>query len=81
MSVPTPHIEAINAEMDSWISGRTISRQTVDQFGTVIAVTEGKAGYRVLRAFGLGDGAGVSVDLQTDNIEDVVEHLLCHYKL
>ncbi len=81
MGSPLPHREAINKELDGWIEGDVIARREVDDFGTLVAVTKGKAGYRVIRAFGLGDGAGVSVDVQTDNIDEVIVHLLFRYQI
>lgn len=69
----------IAAALANWISGDVIARRTVDEYGTEIVITKDADGYSVLRAFGIGEVAHVSVDLQDVPETKVIEHLLSKY--
>lgn len=66
----------ITAALEEWIDGRVIARRVVDEYGSQVVVTQGDAGFSLFRGFALGDGAGVSVDLQDASLATLVEHLL-----
>ena len=77
--------EKVTAALASWIDGYgdVIARRIVDKFGTEIVITKDDARdggcLSVLRGFAIGEGAGVSVDLQDAAAIDVIEHLLSKY--
>jgi hypothetical protein len=72
---PLPAYDKIEAELKNWIDGEVVTRRA-DQYGTTIVVTKSPDGYTVIRAFTIGDGAGVSLDLQNATADETIDHLL-----
>lgn len=76
----TDRNQLIGAELSRWIHGTEIARGTVDRFGTTLVVTadtiRGESVFTLLRGFGIGDGAGVSVDLQGGTVADLAGALI-----
>jgi hypothetical protein len=70
--------DKIEAELAKWIEGKVVARKTGD-YGATIVVTALEDGYTVLRAFSIGDGAGVSMDLQHATADEVFNYLLMAY--
>jgi hypothetical protein len=70
----------VEAALAKWIDGEEIGRE-VGGHGTVVAVTRNEDGYSVFRAFPIGDGTGVSVDLADATTDDLIRHLLARYAL
>ena len=72
----------VKSELADWINGsQVVARRVVDKFDTEIVVTQSPEGlYSVLRGFSLGEGAAVSVDVNEERVETVLEHLLSNYK-
>lgn len=75
----------VKTELSGWIDDedRIVTRRVVDRFGTEVVVLRDPEGerYRVLRGFVLGEGAGVSVDVNDAPLENAIEYLLEHYSL
>lgn len=67
--------DKVESELAGWISGEEIVRHT-DAHGTVRVVTRGPNGYSLLRGFPMGEGAGISADLQDVTAERLIGRLL-----
>jgi hypothetical protein len=65
----------VETELSKWITGKVVARKT-DDFGTTVVVTKSDDGYTVLRAFPLGQDAGVSCDLQNGTADETIARLM-----
>ena len=69
--------EVIENALSDWMFGMEEIARRVDAFGTATVVGKDERGeYNVFRAFGIGDNAGVSADLQSASSDDAIRFLL-----
>lgn len=73
----------VKAELTKWIGhSRIVDRRVVDKFGTELVILQNDGEYyTLLRGFTIGDGAGVSVDVNDRPMGEVLTYFLDHYEL